>query len=366
VRDPEDTLAQLVHDDDEALAAAAIHRIEEKGAWRLADDLEHVLEHRPARDWLVFETASWALAARRMPAEARRSRWREAIPAVVAADRLRAVPLLRFASVGQLLRIAGTGRTVRPEPGHCLYREGDAATDVQLLLDGPVELQVGDAPVVGRSAPQALGLEAVLGGERQRETARTGEGAVCLTVGATHLLGLLSEDGALVRGVFRALLEGSAFDSRRLRPVRPVEAPAVAGAQTLEAVRVLEASPLFARATPDQLLRLARLAREVTLAPGSVLFDEADPAALYVVAGGEVSLEFEGNAALRAGPGDTLGVRAALAGFGEGRARGVAAGVALRLDAEALRELLAADVALLQGTFGALQEMVRDGAARRA
>ena len=131
VRDPEDTLAQLVHDDDEALAAAAIHRVEEKGLWRLADDLEHVLEHRDARDWLVFETASWALAARRMPAEARRSRWREALPAVVAADRLRRVPLLRFASVGQLLRLAGAGRTVRPEPGCLLYREGAAATDVQ-------------------------------------------------------------------------------------------------------------------------------------------------------------------------------------------------------------------------------------------
>ena len=169
VRDPEDTLAQLVHDEEEALAAAAIQRVEEKGLWRLADDLEHVLEHRAARDQLVFETASWALAARRMSAEARRSRWREALPAVVAAERLRRVPLLRFASVGQLLRIAGAGRTLRPEPGSLLYREGAAATRVQLLLEGPIAMQSGDD--VGRRAlgPSGPGPG---GGPRRRASAR--------------------------------------------------------------------------------------------------------------------------------------------------------------------------------------------------
>ncbi|HEX9190152.1 MAG TPA: Npt1/Npt2 family nucleotide transporter, partial [Vicinamibacteria bacterium] len=136
VREAEDTLAQLVHDDEEALAAAAIQRVEEKGRWGLADDLEHVLEHRDARDFLVFETASWALAARRMSEEDRRARWREPLPAVVAADRLRRVPLLRFASVAQLLRLAGAGRTVRPEAGSLLHARGGPATDVHLLLEG--------------------------------------------------------------------------------------------------------------------------------------------------------------------------------------------------------------------------------------
>jgi hypothetical protein len=354
VRDPEDTLAQLIHDEEEALAAAAIHRVEEKGLWQLADDLEHVLEHRDARDQLVFETASWALAARRISAEARRTRWREALPAVVAAERLRRVPLLRFASVGQLLRIAGTGRTLRPEPGSLLHREGVAATRVQLLLEGPVAWQTGDARASERAAPLALGLEAVLGGERQRETVWAGEGAVCLTVGAGDLLGLLSEESTMVRPLFRARLEDSAVDSRVLRNCRPVQAPGVAGAHTLEAVRFLEASPLFSRATPEELLHLAQLARELPLQPGSMLFDEADPAALYVVASGELSLEADGAPALRAGPGDTLGARKALAGVSEGRARAQTTGVALRLEAEGLLELLAADSALLQGVFGAL------------
>jgi hypothetical protein len=361
VRDVEDTLAQLVHDDEEALAAAAIHRVEEKGLWRLADDLEYVLEHRAARDLLVFETASWALAARRMPAGARRSRWREALPAVVAADRLRRVPLLRFASVGQLLRLAGAGRTVRPEAGRLLYRQGAAATSVQLLLEGPIAVQEGETSAAERVAPMALGLEAVLGGARQGETVWTGEGAVCLTIGAQDFLGLLSEEIALARRVFRALLEDSAVDTRVLRPRRPVEALEPGGAHTLEAVRVLEASPLFARATPDQLLRLARIAREVRLVPGSILFDEADPAALYVLASGEATLESEGSPALRAGAGTTLGVREALGGTDGGHTRADTTGFALRLEGEALLELLASDTALLQGIFGALLERRRSG-----
>ena len=359
VRDPEDTLAQLIHDDEEALAAAAIQRVEEKGLWRLADDLEHVLEHRPAGDQLVFETASWALAARRMSAEERRSRWREALPAVVAAERLGRVPLLRFCSVGQLLRLAGTGRTLRPEPGSLLHREGAAAGKVQLLLDGPIAMQSGDTSAVERSAPLALGLEAVLGGERQRETVWAGEGAVCLTVRAGDLLGLVSEEIDLARRLFRAVLEGAAVDSRVLRARRPVAATGGVGAHTLELVRVLEASPLFARIAPEELLRLAQIAREVPLRPGALLFDEADPGSLYVLASGEAALETDGAPALRAGPGDTLGVCEALAGVSRGRARAETGGFALRLEGEALLDLLAGDTALLQGIFGVLLERSR-------
>ena len=150
-----------------------------------------------------------------------------------------------------------------------------------------------------------------------------------------------------------------------LPPRRPVEVAGGGGAQTLEAVRVLEASPLFARATPEQVLRLARIAREVALAPGSVLFDEADPAALYVVASGEATLETEGAPALRAGPGTTMGVHEALGGVGGGRARGEAAGFALRLEGEAFLELLAGDTALLQGVFGALLEALSPVDTRR-
>ena len=66
VRDAEDSLAQLIHDEDQVIAATAVHFVQSRGLWKLADDLEYALEHRDPHDWYVFEAASWALAARRM------------------------------------------------------------------------------------------------------------------------------------------------------------------------------------------------------------------------------------------------------------------------------------------------------------
>jgi hypothetical protein len=89
VRDVEDTVAQLVHDDDQVIAAAAIQLVEKREMWTLADDVEHALSHRDPHDWYVFEAASWALAARRISPERRRTLWLEPLPAVELADRLR-------------------------------------------------------------------------------------------------------------------------------------------------------------------------------------------------------------------------------------------------------------------------------------
>jgi HEAT repeat protein len=131
VRDAEDSLAQLVHDDDQVVAATAIYFVESRGLWNLADDLEYALEHRDARHWHVFEAASWALAAHRLKPEERRNRWMEPLPAVELADRLRRIPLFDFVSVDELFRVADTGRQVRHEHGRVLLQQGGTATDLE-------------------------------------------------------------------------------------------------------------------------------------------------------------------------------------------------------------------------------------------
>ena len=125
VRDAEDSLAQLVHDEDQIVAAAAMHFVEQRGLWAsLADDLEYALEHRDPKDWYVFEAASWALAGQRLTAEQRQTRWLEPLPAVELADRLARLPLFKITTVDELFRIAGTGRQVRHEPGRTHLRGG--------------------------------------------------------------------------------------------------------------------------------------------------------------------------------------------------------------------------------------------------
>ena len=137
VRDAEDSLAQLVHDEDQIVAAAAIQFVEQRGLWTLADDLEYALEHRDVRDWYVFEAASWALAAQRMTAGARADAWLEPLPAVELADRLRRLPLFRFTSIDELFRVAAAGRQVRHEPGRVLYEPGARATTCSSCSTAP-------------------------------------------------------------------------------------------------------------------------------------------------------------------------------------------------------------------------------------
>ena len=139
-RDVEDTVAQLLHDEDQSIASAAVLLVEERGLWSLADDLEHVLAHRDVRDQHVFEAASWALAANRVQAERRKQLWQEPLPAVELADRLRRVPLFDFTHVDELFRLARLGRQVRYEKGRALYERGELVTSIQFLLDGRVTI----------------------------------------------------------------------------------------------------------------------------------------------------------------------------------------------------------------------------------
>ncbi|HXE79365.1 MAG TPA: Npt1/Npt2 family nucleotide transporter, partial [Vicinamibacterales bacterium] len=104
VRDAEDSLAQLVHDDDQVVASTAMHFVQARGLWSLADDLEYALGHRDVQDWHVFEAASWALASRKLSREELRRRWREPLPVVELADRIRTMPLFDFVSVDELFR----------------------------------------------------------------------------------------------------------------------------------------------------------------------------------------------------------------------------------------------------------------------
>ena len=137
-RDVEETLLQLINDDDPVTAAAAIDVVREQKMWSLADDVEHVLAHRDVKDWYVFEAASWTLAEQRMPAERRRELWLEPLPAAELAGRLRRLPLFASVSIDELFRIAGASRQVRHEPGSVLTQEGAVPASIHILLDGRV------------------------------------------------------------------------------------------------------------------------------------------------------------------------------------------------------------------------------------
>ena len=350
-RDVVDTIAQLIHEDDQVVSASAIHFVERRGLWApLAADVEYVLAHRPVRDWYVFEAASWALGAYRT-GDRRESLWLEPLPAVELADRLRAIPLFDDVSVDELFRIAQAGRQIGHEDGRGIYERGAAATDVQFLLGGAVRFST-EAGRYDVQAPAALAFEEMLEGRPLASAIHAVDRAVCLRIGGPEFLTMLSDSMELAQGLFRTLLEGGTRSlvsaGERGEPARGLRQPL----QPIEKARRLREHPLFSSASAIQLLDLVANAGETTIRAGQILFREHDQPAVFHIIEGEVRLEAPGATPLFAGAGCTVGLEETLAGISPGcRATVVSDGHALRLDRDALFEVLADHIGLLQGVF---------------
>jgi CRP-like cAMP-binding protein len=331
-RDVEDTLAQLVHDESQEVAAAAIQLVEAQRLWTLAGDLEHVLEHRPAQDW-----------------------WQEPLPAVELADRLRRVPLFDFSSVDELFRIAALGRQVRHEAGQVIVRQGQAASGVHVVLDG----QVTPHGAAADGAAIVVGLDDVLQGRPAHVTITAVTPTITLTMTSDAFLTLLAENVEIAQGIFRFLLESGDAPTRRAVVHGELSAELAQrvadGVQAVDGLLILQASPMLQRASAAELVRLSRVERIVPLNAGDTLFTSGAPAAIVAVLAGQVELLGDGGPIDTAHPGDVLGEYETLAGRPmTTTARVTAAGTAMRLDRGELFELLADDIPLLQGIFSGL------------
>jgi AAA family ATP:ADP antiporter len=362
-RDVEDTLAQLLHDEDQSIASAAILLVEERGLWTLAADLEHVLAHRDVRDRHVFEAASWALAASRMDASRRKQLWQEPLPSVELADRLRHVPLFAFVDIHELFRLARLGRQVRHDTGRALYERGAAVESVHLLLDGAVTVEGGDHRQV--RAPAALGFEELLEGAPMPVAVVASEPSITLSLTNDQFLALLSENVELAEGLFRTLIASHRLTTgHTLVRGSASSVPVPAGSadpggvardlQTVDRLLLLQASPLFAHATATQLWRLTAIARPLTLQPGKPVFERGGEASILIVLSGSLSVDSPNGSGV-ATAGDVVGMYETLAGVKlDATVAAKSESHVLRLDRAALFELLADHTDLLQGVFSTL------------
>jgi AAA family ATP:ADP antiporter len=355
-RDVEDTLAQLLHDEDQSIASAAILLVEEKGLWSLADDLEHVLAHRDARDQHVFEAASWALAANRMAAERRKQLWQEPLPSVELADRLRHVPVFAFVDVHELFRLARLGRQIRHDKGRTLYERGAAIDTVHILLDGTLLLHARSGTRDLR-APAALGLEELLEGSPMPVAITAAEPSITLSLTRDQFLALLSENVVLAEGLFRTLIESHRLTTGRTLIHGRLSAAVKgggAGATSVDRLLLLQSSPLLAHATAAQLWRLTAIARPVTVTSGKTIIERGGEAAILIVLSGSLKVESPQSVGT-ATAGDLVGMYETLAGVKlDATVTAHTDSEVLRLDRAALFELLADHTDLLQGVFAAL------------
>jgi AAA family ATP:ADP antiporter len=358
-RDAEETLLQLINDDDQIVAAAAIDVVRQHKMWTLGDDIEHVLAHRDARDWYVFEAASWALAERRMPAERRRELWHEPLPAAELAGRLRNLPLFSSLSVDELFRVTGTGRQVRHESGSVLLQEGAVPESIHLLIDGAVAASSRDGALRRLEAPTALGFSEALAGTAMRETLRTVDVAVTLVLTAEELRTLLAENTDLVVGLFATLAsrgEDSDAPVHHTSAAGEFEALAANGLAPVEKVLALQRVPVFSRVSAEEMRPLAAVAQTVPMTAGSPLFIESAPPAVWLLLSGEVVLESSNGAPpVTAAGGDVIGSLSTMAGRGLDRSGTVVrSGVALRLDRDDILALTSERPELLRQLFAGL------------
>lgn len=354
----EETVVRLINDDDPVLSAAAVSFAWEQKLRGLVDELERVLATRSAHDWCVFEAVSWVLAAFRMPEARRRALWLEPLPAVGMAERLRGLPLFESVAIDELFRICEAGRQVRYEPDRLLFLETLVPESVQFLLDGQVVLKTSAGETWTVDAPAALGFQEVLEGKPMRQTVRTTDRSVCMALSSEECLTLLADNTELVQGLFKMLCRTPDMTGRLVvKSAVPKAQPVGSGdLKAIEKVLILQATPAFSDVSAEEGAALSSIAVEVPLAPGALLFDEADPPAIYALVRGELSLESPGHERqpCAVAP-DVIGFYETLAGIAfDCRARVAREGLALRIDREQLFDMIAQRPDLLRQIFSAL------------
>ena len=361
-RDLEDTLLHLINDEDQVVAAVAIDVVRQHHMWTLGDDIEHVLAHRDAHDWYVFEAASWALAERRMPSDRRRELWLEPLPAAEIASRVRTLPLFASVTVDELFRLASTSRQVRHQPGTVLLQEGVVPDTIHVLLDGRVVVSGQSGPQI-IDPPATLGFVHALQGIPVRSTIRTIDSAVTLALSVDEFRTLLADNTDLVRGLFATL--AARTDPAAITNLQSTGAAAELSALASENLRAvdkilaLQCVPVFGRIAADEMGALAGIARSVVMTAGTPLFAESAPAALWVILSGEVSLDAPaGGNQVVAKAGDIIGSLSMLSGEPLGKNADVLrSGIALRLDRDDLFDLLGERPELLRQLFEGMFRM---------
>jgi CRP-like cAMP-binding protein len=285
------------------------------------------------------------------------------VPAVLTARQLRHLPLFAFASVDELFRFSAISRQVRHKEGSTFQKTGAPAEYIQVLLEGKALVSGPDGSDEEISPPAILGFREVLEGTPLRQTARAEENSICLALGAEDFRGLIADNIELAEGLFRMLLDDPAGDptpSLLKGVVGTAAGKRNAGGRDamkpIDKALLLQELPLFSRATAEELLHLAGIARETDLVEGTTLFGGGDSPSIWIVLDGEISMEGpeEGSPTV-ASAGDVVGIDETLTGRPLGH-KGQARqnGEALRIERESLFDLLSNRVDFLQGIFGAL------------
>jgi CRP-like cAMP-binding protein len=368
-RDVEETLLQLINDDDQVVAACAIDVVGSEKMWTLGDDVEHVLAHRDVRDWYVFEAASWG--ARGTPDA------RGAAPGAVAraaarggsGRRLRALAAVRVGQRRRAVPDRRASRQIRHQSGTVLLQEGTVPDTVHFMLDGRVTAQAADAAPYTIESPRRWDSCRRCRACRCARSIRTVDTTVTLAMTARSCARILADNTDLVRGSLRRsrtcrLPDRAPTCSRSARPRSSRGWPPAACSRWKKCSRCSVSR--CSRGSRRRDDRARRHHATAIMTPGQPLFAESASSRLWVISPAKrCSPTWPTERSRRSAPGNIIGSLCMLSGRPLGKSAAVVrGGAALRIDRDDLFDLLGERPELLRQLFEGIFRIGADAAGK--
>lgn len=119
---------------------------------------------------------------------------------------LQGIPIFKFCSVEETVRIAAIANEVCFEPGQEIFRLNDSAQALYCIADGEVKLTDETGTERRVTTSDSFGVLEILSGRLRRTTARAASRVVALEIEAEDFFDLLSNNVEIVKALFRELL----------------------------------------------------------------------------------------------------------------------------------------------------------------
>lgn len=122
---------------------------------------------------------------------------------------LQSVPLFKYCSAEEVLRIASIARERELHQDEVVYRRNEPASALFCLVDGSVTLRGVEGAQQEVHARETFGVLEILSGRLRDSDAVAVERSVALVIGAEDFFDLLSNNIEIVKALFREILQCS-------------------------------------------------------------------------------------------------------------------------------------------------------------
>ncbi len=120
---------------------------------------------------------------------------------------LQSVDLFEHQSVDDLLAIAQIAEERRCKPGHVLYKEQDPSDALYIIVEGAVELWLGDKRVMELGPGESFGQLSMLDRKPRPVTAKAKDALRVIALGRLEFFDLVSDRSELMQGVVEVLVK---------------------------------------------------------------------------------------------------------------------------------------------------------------